>query len=214
MIAVFREDAMELDPHRTAIVAVHMQRDIVTAEGAFGGIFAAQASSRDVIGVTGKLLMTVRDAGATVVYTRVAWQPGYLDLVANSPLLAMVVQQNGLVEGSDMAQIVPELAPEAGDLVVTHQRVSGFSASQLDTLLRSRGVDTVLFCGVATNISVEGTARQASDLGYRTAVIADACSAADEPAHDAALASLGLLAEIVTSVAVIEALTRGAAASR
>jgi nicotinamidase-related amidase len=56
--------------------------------------------------------------------------------------------------------------------------------------------------------------REASDLGYRTGVIADACSAADEPAHDAALASLGLLAEIVTSVAVIEALTRGAAASR
>jgi nicotinamidase-related amidase len=205
---------MELDPNRTAIVAVHMQRDIVTADGAFGGIFAAQASSRDVIGVTGKLLTTARDAGATVLYTRVAWQPGYDDLVANSPLLAMVVRQNCLVEGSAMAQIVPELASEAGDVVVTHQRVCGFSASQLDTLLRSRGIDTVLFCGVATNISVEGTARQASDLGYRTGVIADACSAADEHAHDAALASLGLLAEIVTSEIVIDALVYGAAASR
>src|ERR1700677_892436 len=178
-VSQLRENAMELDPNRTAIVAVHMQRDIVTADGAFGGIFAAQASSRDVIGVTGKLLTTARDAGATVLYTRVAWQPGYDDLVANSPLLAMVVRQNCLVEGSAMAQIVPELASEAGDVVVTHQRVCGFSASQLDTLLRSRGIDTVLFCGVATNISVGGTARQASDLGYRTGVIADACSAAD-----------------------------------
>jgi len=107
------------------------------------------------------------------------------------------------VEGSDKAQILDELTPQDGDLVVTHQRVGGFSASQLDHLLRARGVNTVLFTGVATNFSVEGTARQASDLGYRTIIVADACSAADPATHDA---SLGLLAEIATSAEVLEAL--------
>ena len=198
---------MDLTPSRTAVIAVHMQHDIVTADGAFGGFFAAQAAERDVIGQVGQLLEAARRSGATAVYTRVAWQPGYPDLVANSPLLAMTKQSQCLVEGSAKAEIVPQLSPQDGDVVVTHQRVGGFSASQLDGILRSRGVDTVLFAGVATNASVEGTARQASDLGYRTIIVADACSAADQGSHDASIASLGLLGEITTTAEAVEALS-------
>jgi nicotinamidase-related amidase len=201
---------MELNPSRTAVIAVHMQHDVVSADGAFGGFFAAQAAERDVIGQVATLLDAARAAGATTVYTRVAWQPGYPDLVANSPLLGMVAQTQCLVEGSEKAQIVPQLTPQDSDVVVTHQRVGGFTASQLDAILRSRGIDTVLFTGVATNASVEGTARQASDLGYRTVVVADACSAADPGAHDASIASLGLLAEITTVDEATEALSKGA----
>jgi nicotinamidase-related amidase len=73
--------------------------------------------------------------------------------------------------------------------------------------LRARGIETVLFAGVATNASVEGTARQASDLGYRTVIISDACSAADQSAHDASLNSMGLLAEVATSAEVIAAIS-------
>src|SRR5664279_5746507 len=197
---------MELNPSTTAVIAVHMQKDIVTADGAFGGFFAAQSEKFYVVGTTATLLDAARTAGAAVVYTRVAWQPGFADLVVNSPILGIVAQSGCLVEGSDKAQILPELTPHDGDLVVTHQRVGGFSASQLDHLLRSRGIDTVLFTGVATNFSVEGTARQASDLGYRTVIVADACSAADPSTHDASIASLGLLAEITTSAEVLEAL--------
>lgn len=198
---------MDITPSRTAVIAVHMQHDIVAADGAFGGFFAAQAAERDVIGQVGQLLEAARRSGATAVYTRVAWQPGYPDLVANSPLLAMTKQSQCLVEGSAKAEIVPQLTPQDGDVVVTHQRVGGFSASQLDGILRSRGVDTVLFAGVATNASVEGTARQASDLGYRTIIVADACSAADQGSHDASIASLGLLGEITTTAEAVEALS-------
>ncbi len=199
---------MDLNPSSTAVIAVHMQKDIVSADGALGGFFAAQATERDVVGVTGKLLDAARAAGATVIYTRVAWLPGYPDLVANSPLLAMTMQAQALIDGSDNAEIVPQLTPQGSDIVLTHKRVGGFSASQLDVILRSRGIDTVLFAGVATNASVEGTARQASDLGYRTIIAADACSAADPGAHDAAIASLGLLAEITSTAEVIDALAQ------
>jgi biuret amidohydrolase len=198
---------MELTPSRTAVIAVHMQHDIISADGGFGGFFAAQAAERDVIGQAAKLLDAARRSGAAVVYTRVAWQPGYPDLVVNSPLLGMVAQFGALVEGSAKAEIVPQLTPQDGDVVLTHQRVGGFSASQLDVILRSRGVDTLLFAGVATNASVESTARQASDLGYRTIIVADACSAADPGAHDAAIASLGLLGEITTTAEAVDALS-------
>ena len=202
---------MDLTPSRTAVIAVHMQHDIISADGAFGGFFAAQAAERDVIGQAGTLLEAARRSGATAVYTRVAWQPGYGDLVANSPLLGIVAQSQCLIEGSAKAEIVPELSPQDSDVIVTHQRVGGFSASQLDVILRSRGVDTVLFAGVATNASVESTARQASDLGYRTIIVADACSAADTAAHDASVASLGLLAEITTTAEAVGALSGAAA---
>jgi biuret amidohydrolase len=198
---------MELNPSTTAVVAVHMQPDIVSADGAFGRFFAAQAAERDVVGVIDKLLDAARGAGVAVVYTRVAWKSDYSDLIPNSPLLGMVVQNKCLVDGTEMAEIVLQLSPHAGDIVVTHKRVGGFTDSDLDEQLRARGIETVLFAGVATNASVEGTARQASDLGYRTVIISDACSAADQSAHDASLNSLGLLAEIVTSAEAIGAIT-------
>ena len=96
---------MDITPSRTAVIAVHMQHDIVAADGAFGGFFAAQAAERDVIGQAGKLLDAARRSGATAVYTRVAWQPGYPDLVANSPLLgidrAVAVPGRGQRQGRD-----------------------------------------------------------------------------------------------------------------
>ncbi|MCU1698160.1 MAG: Isochorismatase family protein yecD [Mycobacterium sp.] len=198
---------MELNLATTAVIAVHMQPDIVSADGAFGPIFAAQAAERDIVGVIGKLQDSARGAGVAVIYTRVAWKSDYSDLIPNSPLLDMVVRKKCLVDGRDQAEIVPQLSPRPGDVVVTHKRVSGFTGSDLDELLRARGIDTVLFAGVATNASVEGTARQAADLGYRTVIISDACSAADQNAHDASLSSLGLLAEIATSAEAIAAMS-------
>jgi biuret amidohydrolase len=203
---------MDLNPSTTVVIAVHMQRDIVIADGAFGPFFAAQAAQRNVVGVIGQLQDAARAAGALVAYTRVAWNPDYSDLNPNSPLLGMVVQNKCLVEGSEQARIIEQLSPQEGDIVVTHKRVNGFTDSNLDEQLRARGIDTVLFAGVATNVSVEGTARQAADLGYRTVIVADACSAADQRAHDASLASLGLLAEVSTSAEAIGALRATVAA--
>jgi len=199
-------EIMELNPSTTAVVAIHMQGDIVTAAGAFGGFFAAQVEEGNVVAQVAALLTAARASGATSVYTRVAYAPDYSNLNANSPLLDMVAQFGCLAEGQPNTEIIEALAPHTGDLVVTHQRVAGFSGSGLDADLRSRGVDTVVFCGVATNASVEGTARQASDLGYRTIVVADACSTVSAEAHEASIGSLGLLAEIATVGDVVDAL--------
>ena len=97
--------------------------------------------------------------------------------------------------------------------MITHQRVGGFHDSELDAILRDAGIDTVVFVGVATNLSVEGTARVASDLGYRTVVVSDACSAATPAAHAASLESLGLLAEIVTTDELLAGLAARPAAA-
>lgn len=197
---------MELDPCRTAFIAVHYQNDVITPKGAFGAIFAEQAAAVGVVPTTKTLHAAARAAGAQIVYTRVAFQPGYGDLVGNFPLLAMVGQQGCLVDGTSAAAIVDELTPLDGDTVVTHQRVSGFVGSELDTVLRGRGIDTVVITGVATNMSVESTARSAGDLGYRTIVVSDASSAATPEVHQASLDSLRMLGEVATSADVLAAL--------
>lgn len=204
---------VSIDPGRTAVVAVHLQNDIVGADGAFAQFFRAEVERTNVLDTARRVLDGARRAGTKVVYTRVAFRPGYPDLVANSPLLGMVAQVGCLVDGRVGADLAPETAPHDGDVVVTHQRVTGFHASELDVVLRGAGVDTVVLLGVATNVSVEGTARAASDLGYRTLVVSDACSAGSETAHAASLESLGLLAEVVTADEVLGAMTAQSAAA-
>ncbi|MFD9192289.1 cysteine hydrolase family protein [Streptomyces phaeochromogenes] len=196
----------ELDPSRTAVINVHWQRDIVKADGAFGPFFAEPVERRGVIAGADRLNRAARDAGATIVYTRVAFRPGYPDLFANCPLLALVAEHQALEDGTEGAAIVKELTPEAGDLVITHPRITGFHGTELDVLLRGKGIDTVLFTGVATNVSVEGTAREAVNHGYRTVLVSDACSAASDEAHQATLDSFALLGEVSTTDALVAAL--------
>lgn len=198
------------DPARTAIVADHFQNDIVGPDGAFIGFFRAEVERTGILATAARLLNGARSAGATVVYTRLAWQPGYSDLDANSPLLGVVAQSTCLDDGTPGAAITDELTPRDGDTVITHQRVGGFQGSDLDATLRGAGIDTVVFTGVATNASVEGTARVASDLGYRTVVVADACSGGSEDAHTASPESLGLLAEITSTDELLVGLKAGA----
>lgn len=201
------------DPKSTAVVGVHFQNDIVGPDGAFAGFFRAEIERTGVLDTAVRVLDGARAAGATVVFTRVAFQPGYGDLNPNSPLLGMVAQAKCLEDGTPGADITAELTPRDGDHVVTHNRVGGFQGSDLDATLREAGVDTVVFIGVATNASVEGTARAASDLGYRTVVVSDACSAGSPEAHEASLGSLGLLAEIVTTDELLAGLSATAEAN-
>ncbi|MFS2295411.1 MAG: cysteine hydrolase [Actinomadura sp.] len=202
---------MELNPSTTAFIACHWENDIVGADGAFAPYFRAEVERRGVIDVAGRLLdgarrAGARRAGARVVYTRVAFQAGHSDLVTNIPLLGVVAQQKSLLDGTSATEIIDELKPREGDWIVTNPKVSGFASSDLDERLRSAGVDTVVLFGVATNISVESTGRSAGDLGYRVVIVEDACAAATPEAHEATIASFGLLGEVASAEEVLAAL--------
>jgi nicotinamidase-related amidase len=195
---------MELNPQRTAVITIHCQGDIVSGNGAFAPFFHDQVVSRNVISKIGGLLENARESGMIVIYTRVAFKPDFSDLNANSPLLKVVEQAGCLKDGTELADIVPELAPAPGDVVITHQRVGGF-VPELTAVLAGRGIDTLVFAGVATNASVESTARVATDAGYRVIIAEDACSAATPQAHQASIESLGLLADIATTADILGA---------
>ncbi|MGV2852863.1 cysteine hydrolase family protein [Glutamicibacter sp. AGC13] len=188
---------MIFNPSRTAVVSIHNQGDIIGPNGAFAEMFHEQITRRNVVGQLAGLLEGARTAGASIIYTRIAFAPDFSDLVPNSPLLQMVKQAGCLVDGTESAAIIPPLIPSPGDAVITNQQVGGLG-TELAELLRSRNIGTLLIAGVATNISVESTARAGVDHGYRVVIVEDACSAATEAAHAASIESLGQLATILT----------------
>jgi nicotinamidase-related amidase len=180
--------------------------DIVTADGAFGGMFGAEVERTGVVKKTADVFDRARSRGLQIVYTRVCYQPGHVDLVVSNPLFGAVAQFGALVDGTRGAEIIDELSPQSGDLVVSNNRVNGFVNSSLDFTLRNRNINTIVLTGVATNITIESTARTATDLGYRAIVLADCVSAASQEHHDAAIGTLGLLAEVSTSENFLTAL--------
>lgn len=187
-----------LNPMTTALLAIHLQHDIVSENTAFGAIFNQQVVEKDVLAKCNAAMQAVREMGGTIVLARIASNPDYSNLVPSLPLLQMVLQAGCLKDGEPGAALVPQIQVAPQDVVLTHQRPGPFTNTNLHETLQDKGIENVLVCGVATNASVEGAARQASDLGYSTFVVSDASSAADQGSHDASIASLGLFAHMIT----------------
>jgi nicotinamidase-related amidase len=201
---------MPLDPATTAVLALHWQNDIVSPKGRFAPTFSAEAEQAGVVARTAELLEASRETGALVVYTRVCFRPGYPDLVANGPLLAGCQAAGALIDGERGAQVLDELAPQPGDPVVSHRRISGFWGSDLRTLLQARSITQLLLTGVATNFTVLNTAFDAINAGYTTTVVKDCCSSADQAIHDVAIHTIEVIGASTTAADATSAL-RGAA---
>ncbi|HEV7966734.1 MAG TPA: isochorismatase family cysteine hydrolase [Candidatus Acidoferrales bacterium] len=183
-----------LDPARTALVVVHMVKGVAgEVDTPFNRIFRPRAEKTGIIGVQARLLDGFRTgkakSNAKVVYTAVTYQPGYPGVMRNSRLFRTLID-NGpslLLEGTPAVEVIGDLAPRPGEPVVRGQGANGFDRTELDSILRQAGVDTLVLVGIATDVAVESTARAACDLGYRTIVVSDACTADSDEAHARAL---------------------------
>jgi nicotinamidase-related amidase len=120
-----------------------------------------------------------RTAGIPVIYVVVGFRPGYPEISPHNKTFAAL-------PGSDRADrlvdpvIHESVAPEAGDVVVTKRRVSAFAGSDLDMVLRARGISSLVLTGIATSGVVLSTLGQAADLDYELTVLADGCADGDE----------------------------------
>lgn len=187
-----------LNPAATALLVVHLQHDIVSSGTIFGALFSPEVHSRNILANCRSAMEAVREAGGLVIPLRIAFARDYSNLDPSVPLLQLAKEAGCLKEGSEGTAILPEIAVHDEDIVVTHQLPGPFSRSLLNELLKSRGIENVVVCGVATNTSVESAVRQAADLGYRTYILSDAASAADEAAHQASVTSMALFARVIT----------------
>ncbi len=133
-----------------------------------------------------RLLEVAHQAGLNVIYTRIATQTGDArDVGRQHGYVGMAVPKN-----AKEAEILAEIAPAEEDIVLSKTSSSPFNSTAINQLLRNLGVDTLLVCGVVTNGCVEGTVRDASDLGYNVIMIPDACAAVTPELHQAAITNL------------------------
>jgi ureidoacrylate peracid hydrolase len=217
-----RPDPLEIDLARTAVVVVDMQNAFASPGGLldFAGVDISGAG--EVVGRIGKLLAAARTAGVQVVYLQTGYKP---DLSngggAASPnprketalcLMRARPELKGklLVEGTWDFQIVEALAPGASDIVVLKTRYSGFAGTQLDSMLRAREIRYLVFVGIATNVCVESTLRDAYFHEYWPVLVTDAALQAGPPeAHAATVFNVeSFFGWTIGTGALIEALGR------
>jgi nicotinamidase-related amidase len=138
-----------------------------------------------VVEAAGRAAQAARGAGVPVMFVRVGFRPGYPEIASsNGTFSAMAAAaDDSYNEDHPATQVHAALAPEPGEPVVVKRRVSAFSGSDLDVLLRAAGADSLVLAGIATSGVVLSTLRQAADLDYRLTVLADACGDRDAEVH-------------------------------
>jgi biuret amidohydrolase len=178
-----------LDPARTAILGIHWQAGFADPDDPFGAVFGKVIAATGVLDTVERVFRASRDAGALVVHVNICNPP---DIIVNTAIYHHAQLTGGLACGSPPVAEIPRLADPA-DLSVDHHRCSAFADTDLDAELRGREIDTVVVTGLATNVAVEGTARDAADRGFFVYVLPDCCVAGTEGAHDASVANMKVL---------------------
>jgi ureidoacrylate peracid hydrolase len=190
-----------LDASRTALVVVDMQNYFVAQ-----GFPAEVPMAREIVPNINRLAKSMRAAGATVVWIQTT-KTGVIEHWRNfqTRLLTSARQEArlaGLDEASEGYKLFPQLEALAGDIRVAKIKYSAFieNSSNLDTQLRTRGVDTVLIAGTLTNVCCESTARDAMLLDYRVAMLSDANATITDEEHAATLNTFAMFFGDVMSV--------------
>ena len=181
-IADARPFAYEFAPERTALVVIDMQRDFLEP-GGFGETLGNDVGLlAPAIAGTARLLRAARAAGMLIVHTRECHRPDLSDCPPakrgrGAPSLRIGdVGPMGriLIAGEPGADIIPALAPLAGELVIDKPGKGAFHATDLHALLGARAITHLLFAGVTTEVCVQTTMREANDRGYDCLLVEDA----------------------------------------
>lgn len=185
---------------RTVFAPLHFQRDICLK----GGLMApedpeALARFAAAAAQAAKLARAARDAGVPVLHIAFGRpaEGGFAN--PHGRLFRWITQVGGCIEGSEGYRFVPELSPEAGDIVLSGNGTSGFTGSGLAAVLDRIGAGRIVLGGITTHWAVESTAREASERGLACVVAADCCAAASKSTHDGALERLSFIATVAPS---------------
>jgi nicotinamidase-related amidase len=138
-----------------------------------------------VVDAANRAVRAARASNIPVMFVRVAFRPGYPEVAESNTTFSAAAQHAGdaFHEDHPATQIHAALEPLENEPVIVKRRVSAFSGSDLDVLLRAANADTLVLAGIATSGVVLSTLRQAADLDYRLTVLADACADRDPEVH-------------------------------
>jgi ureidoacrylate peracid hydrolase len=203
---------MLLKKDGTALIVVDMQNGFCHAEGSFGKLGLDVSALAGAIPGCRRLVDAAHEAGVPVVFTRYVYRSDYRDGgVLIQELMPALRDVRSLEDGTWDGELVDELKePGPGDFIVDKNRYSAFYGTRLEPILTSLRIDTLVICGVTTNMCVETTARDAMQRDYRTFIVRDAAGELDPQRHEGALATLGFgFGRVVEAADVVGAWTTG-----
>jgi nicotinamidase-related amidase len=191
---------LSLDPSRSAVLSMDYQTAIVSIYAKDQDGLLARAAS---------VLKQTRGCGMTLIHVQVGFRPRFPEISPRNTLLSAIknsVRHQQLFEGASGA-IHASVAPEADDITITKHRVSAFTGTDLDMILRAKDIDTLILFGIATSGVVLSTVLHASDADYRLIVIGDCCADLDMEVHNCLVSRVfPRQASVVSADELLEAL--------
>ncbi|NQX47010.1 cysteine hydrolase [Paenibacillus tritici] len=209
-----------MDPAKTALMIIDMQTDFCGTGGYVERMGYDLSLTARAIQPISRLLARIREIpGFTVIHTREGHKPDLSDLPANkrwrSKQIGAEIGSEGpagriLVRGERGWQIIDELAPVPGEYIVDKPGKGSFYATDLDLILKNKGITHLILTGITTDVCVHTTMREANDRGYECLILEDCTGATDEANHLAALSMVqmqgGVFGSVSDSQAVLKAL--------
>lgn len=180
---------MSFDPSKTALLLIEYQNDFTSDGGVLHGAVAEVMKRTEMLANTTRTVEQARAKGATIMHAPITFVEGYNEISAHPyGILKGVVDGKAFVKGSWGAKIVDALTPAPGDIVIEGKRgLDTFASTNLDFILRNKGIETVALGGFLTNCCVESTMRTAYEHGFEVVTLTDCVAATSQAEHDNAL---------------------------